>query len=182
MLGVKIISGELHDVAETIRNNGLVESTGSLLSQLRGYPSHLLDLLIESHPDKDDGGSVPAMLKGFSGRKKETRLAVAVRPGKKPSVDSMARLTLYGGAVAAAGAAGAAPAQAATDCKRVAVLSAVVTRASRRRNGLARKTIMSLFENQLPAGVPVRLVCGSRAAARLYESLGFEVKGKYMEK
>jgi hypothetical protein len=173
MLGEeKIISGELHDVAETIRNRGLVESAGSLLSQLRGHRSHLLDLLIESHPEKDDGGSVPGMLpKGYSRRKLETRLAVSVRPGSKPSVDSMARLTLYG----AAGAAGAGE-------KRVAVLSAVVTRASRRRKGLARKTVIALLEKQLPAGVPVRLVCESRAAANLYSGLGFEVKGKFMEK
>ncbi len=109
---MSIISGELHAVTETIRNNGLVESAGSLLSQLRGHRSHLLDLLIESHPDKDDGGSIPVMLKGYSKKKLETRLAISYRPGKKPSVDSMARLTLYG-----------------TSEKRVAVLSAVVTRA-----------------------------------------------------
>ena len=108
------------------------------------------------------------MLKGYSQKKLETRLAVSVRPGSKPSVDSMARLTLYGAAAAGE--------------KRVAVLNAVVTRASRRRKGLARKTILALLEKQLPAGVPVRLVCESRAAANLYSGLGFEAKGKYMEK
>lgn len=77
----------------------------------------------------------------------------------------MARLTLYG-----------------TLKKRVAVLSAVVTRASRRRKGLARKTILALFSKELPSDVPVRLVCESRAAAQLYEQLGFVDKGKFMEK
>lgn len=81
---MSIITGELHAVAESIRNNGLVESTGSLLSQLRGHRSHLLDLLIESHPDKDDGGSIPVMLKGYTSKKLETRLAIVYRPGKKP--------------------------------------------------------------------------------------------------
>jgi GNAT superfamily N-acetyltransferase len=163
---MSIISGELHSVAEAIRNNGLVESMGSLLSQLRGHRSHLLDLLIESHHTKDDGGSIPVMLKGYSREKLETSLAILYRTGKKPSVESMARLTLYG-----------------TAEKRVAVLSAVVTRASRRRRGLASQTILALLSKQLPSGVPVRLVCESRAAAQLYEHIGFvDRQGKFMEK
>lgn len=167
-----MIVGQLHAAAARVRDAGLVKSVDQLLAQLRGPPALLLDLLIESHPDRDDGGAAtPAAIHG---PKLETHAAFYVADadagpgpgggGGRPRVDSMARLTLYG-----------------TARKRVAILSAVVTRRGRRRAGLATRTVGALVRKCCPPGVPVRLTC-TDANAGFYARLGFEEKaGGYME-
>lgn len=170
MRGRDIISGEIHSTASLIRERGLVKGVDRLLTILRGAPSLLLDLLIESHPGRNDGGTSPSQgryppeLKGFPGGKLETHMALCVSSDGLRA-DSMARLTVYG-----------------TLRKRVAILSAVVTRASQRRKGLARDTITELLARCCPRGVPVRLVCENAAALNLYVSMGFVPRGTYMER
>ena len=160
-----MFEGEIHSVINDVRERGLVKSAGSLLAQIRGDPdAMLLDLLIEAHPSRSDGGmsESSAELNGFPKTKLETRLALSVDGS---CANSIARLTIYG-----------------NDKKRVGVLSAVGTRASRRGRGLAKATISSLLEGFVGK---VRLVVDSEnePAKALYASLGFKLtKQGFMER
>eukprot|EP00873_Tetraselmis_striata_P026909 jgi/Tetstr1/447173/TSEL_034610.t1 len=145
-----VLSGEIHSVARDLRERGLVASAGSLVAQFRDDASAtLLDLLIEAHPDHDDGGK-PA---STHTSKLATHLAVYVDGS---GVQSMARLTVYG-----------------APRKPVGIVSAVATRESRRGRGLAATTVARLVRDF--AGTPLRLHVDptNAPAVALYESLGF---------
>lgn len=151
-----ILKGEIHSVISDLRDRGAVPSTASLLAQIRGEADAMvLDLLIEADPKRSDGGvsASSVELAGYAKRKLETHMAFWVDGS---GVHSMARLTVYGG-----------------DKKRVAVLSAVGTRASRRGRGLAKATVSSLLDS---FDGRVRLVVDeeNEAGKALYASLGFK--------
>lgn len=151
-----IIKGEIHSVVGALRDRALVASAASLLSLFRGErDAMVLDLLLEAHASRSDGGlsETSAELAGYAKKKLETRMAFWTDAS---GVHSMARATVYG-----------------SDKKRVAVLSAVATRASRRGRGLAKATISSLLED---LEIPVRLAVddGNAPAKGLYKSLGFK--------
>ena len=162
---MSIIMGEIHSVVGALRDRGLVPSAASLLSQHRGEPDAMvLDLLLEAHAARPDGGlsESSAELVGYAKKKLETRMAFWADAS---GVHSMARATVYG-----------------SDKKRVAVLSAVATRASRRGRGLAKATVSGLLED---LALPVRLAVddGNAPAKALYASLGFKrTKRGFMQK
>eukprot|EP00873_Tetraselmis_striata_P033981 jgi/Tetstr1/454245/TSEL_041164.t1 len=153
-----VVHGEIHGVMLAARDRGFLASISTLLAQLRGdRRAAAIDLLIESHPDADDGGvsADRSELKGLgkSPAKVATHLALLFAG---TAVHAMARLTFYRGA----------------GHRVVGVLSAVVTRKSQRRRGLAARVLSSLLDKH--PGIAVRLAVdpANGPAVACYRSLG----------
>eukprot|EP00873_Tetraselmis_striata_P044768 jgi/Tetstr1/465032/TSEL_009760.t1 len=153
-----VVHGEIHGVMLAARDRGFLPSISTLLAQLRkDRRAAAIDLLIEAHPEADDGGlsADRAELKGLgeSPTKVATHLALFF---EGEAVHSMARLAFYCGA----------------GHKVVGVLSAVVTRKSQRRRGLATRVLSSLLDNH--SGIAVRLTvdAANAPAVACYRSLG----------
>lgn len=162
--GDGVMTGEARVIAGELRDRGLLASFNSLLRKLRNDRSaSILDVLIESHPEVDDGGASKGDLRGLpkAAAKIATHLGVAVDGGR---VVSMGRVTFYGK--------GKGP-----ECPVIGVLSMVSTLKSVMRKGFATKVMTSLME--IRPGIEMRLSVdrANAAAIQCYKRLGFVRNG-----